>query len=167
MAIDLSELLDDVDTAPDVIHESELADLLGITANRVRTLTRDGVLKRCDRARYSRREAVRAYCRHLREVAARGGRSGPASDEFKAERTRLAKEQADATALKNATARSELVSADAVLAEWSGILRDVRAAMLAVPSRHGAKHPHMTPHDIAALDREIRAALEGLANGDY
>ena len=42
----------------------------------------------------------------------------------------------------------------------------VRAAMLAVPSRCGATLPHLTAHDIAELDREIRNALEGLADGN-
>jgi len=40
MGTDLSDLLD-LDLEPG-IHEAELADLLCITANRVRTLTRDG-----------------------------------------------------------------------------------------------------------------------------
>jgi phage terminase Nu1 subunit (DNA packaging protein) len=57
------------------------------------------------------------------------------------------------------------VSGEAVAREWQSVLRDVRAAVLAVPSRYGATMPHLGPNDIAALDREIRGALEGLADG--
>lgn len=62
--------------------------------------------------------------------------------------------------------RGELVSADAVSREWASILRDLRNAMLAVPSRCGATLPHLTSTDVATLEREIRIALEGVANGN-
>lgn len=156
-----------MDNTPDVIHESELADLLGITANRIRTLTRDGVLHRTAPARYSRREAVRDYCANLRKYAGRSGRPTLAdSDPLKVEKLRLAKEQADALELKNAASRSEMVKADLVERAWSGILRDLRAALLAVPSRVGSRLPSLAAHDIAEIDAEIRATLEGLADGN-
>jgi phage terminase Nu1 subunit (DNA packaging protein) len=44
-------------------------------------------------------------------------------------------------------------------AEWSGILRTVRAGMLAVPSRCAARLPHLTAHDVAEIDAEVRAVL--------
>jgi len=59
-----------------------------------------------------------------------------------------------------------LVKSSEVERAWAAVLRDVRAAMLAVPSRCGATLPHLTAHDIAELDREIRNALEGLADGN-
>lgn len=158
--MDLSELI----SPSDSIHESELADLLGITANRIRTLARDGTIKRIAPATYSRKEAVRAYCARLRESAERAGRPSEAGSEaLKAERLRLAREQADKLELANAAARAELVKAADVEREWSGILRDVRSALLAVPSRTGASLPHLTPHDIAKIEEGIRDALEGLA----
>lgn len=164
---DLSDLLGEVDNTPDVIHESELADLLGITANRIRTLTRDGILHRVAPARYSRREAVQAYCTNLRKQVGRAGRPALAdSDPLKVEKLRLAKEQADALELKNAASRSEVVKADLVERAWSGILRDLRAALLAVPSRVGSRLPSLVAHDIAEIDAEIRATLEGLADGN-
>jgi phage terminase Nu1 subunit (DNA packaging protein) len=55
--------------------------------------------------------------------------------------------------------RAELVEAAAVEAEWSGVLRTVRAGILAVPSRCAARLPHLTAHDISEIDQEIRAAL--------
>lgn len=165
---DLADLLgiaepDSVDT----IHESELADLLGITANRVRTLARDGVLKRSGRASYNRREAVRAYCGNLREKASRLGRPATAeSDALKSESIRVKRAQADAQELKNAALRGELLDATAVERQWASILRDLRAGLLAVPSRVGAKLPHLTAHDLSEIDREIRHSLERLSDGN-
>jgi phage terminase Nu1 subunit (DNA packaging protein) len=62
-------------------------------------------------------------------------------------------------ALKNAAARGELLDADAVEADWHNTLRQVRAGMLAVPSRAGARLPHLTTHDVAEIDAEVRAVL--------
>lgn len=164
---DLSDLLGNEEPATgDPIHESDLADLLGITANRVRTLARDGVLKRAGRASYNRREAVRAYCGNLREKAARAGRPAAAdSDALKAESIRVKRAQADAQELKNAASRGELLDATAVERQWASVLRDVRAGLLAVPSRVGAKLSHLTAHDLAEIDREIRHSLERLSDG--
>jgi phage terminase Nu1 subunit (DNA packaging protein) len=52
-----------------------------------------------------------------------------------------------------------MLDAAAVEADWSGTLRNVRAGMLAVPSRASARLPHLTPHDIAEIDAEVRAVL--------
>jgi phage terminase Nu1 subunit (DNA packaging protein) len=49
-----------------------------------------------------------------------------------------------------------------VQAEWSDILRIVRAGMLAVPSRVAARLPHLSRSDVAEIDAEIRAALNEL-----
>jgi phage terminase Nu1 subunit (DNA packaging protein) len=61
--------------------------------------------------------------------------------------------------LKAAKMRGELVEAVAVQAEWSDVLRTVRAGLLAVPSRVAARLPHLSKHDMSEIDNEIRAAL--------
>jgi phage terminase Nu1 subunit (DNA packaging protein) len=61
--------------------------------------------------------------------------------------------------LKAARLRGELVAASAVQAEWSDVLRVVRAGLLALPSRVAARLPHLSKHDIAEIDAEVRAAL--------
>lgn len=82
------------------------------------------------------------------------------------ERARLAKEQADAQAMKNAALRGDLVAAAKVTQEWADVLRKVRAAMLAVSSRLRSALPHLTAADAAIIDREIRDSLTELAHGD-
>jgi phage terminase Nu1 subunit (DNA packaging protein) len=81
------------------------------------------------------------------------------------ERARLARAQADLAELKAAKQRSLLLDAAAVETEWSGVLRTVRAGMLAVPSRVAQRLPHLTPHDVAEIDAEVRAALIEIGTG--
>ena len=145
-----------------LISEATLSDLLGLTSRRVRDLATDGVIPKVGPALYDQRESVRAYCEWLRNKAALG--RGSTDPEYKAERTRLAREQADKIAQQNATARGEYLPASEVTATWSGILRDVRSAMLAVPSRIQARLSDLTAHDIDQIDREIRDALEALSD---
>lgn len=154
---------------PGLATESEMAQLLGITANRVRTLARDGMLHRPVRGRYDVRASLKTYIGDLRDKASRLGYAGGkhlGKSDLEAEKLRLARQQADKIEIQNAAARGELVKASDVERAWAAVLRDVRAAMLAVPSRCGATLPHLTAHDIAELDREIRSALEGLADGN-
>ena len=75
------------------------------------------------------------------------------------ERARLARAQADLAEQKLARQRGALLEAEVVERAWADVLRDVRAGMLAVPSRCAARLPHLTAHDVAEIDAEIRAVL--------
>lgn len=74
---------------------------------------------------------------------------------------RLRRTLADAQKIEQETARrsGELLEAAAVEKAWAAVLRDVRAAMLAIPGRMAA---HLSKADVAHLDREIRSTLKGL-----
>jgi phage terminase Nu1 subunit (DNA packaging protein) len=67
--------------------------------------------------------------------------------------------------LKNVLARRELVSAAEIEAEWSGVLRTVRAGVLAAPSRCQQRLPGLTAHDVAQIDAELRDVLTEIGNG--
>jgi phage terminase Nu1 subunit (DNA packaging protein) len=67
-----------------------------------------------------------------------------------AERGRLAAAQANLAEIKAAKLR-ELVEAAAVKTEWSGILRTVRAGMMAVPSEVAAAFEQERRGDIFPL----------------
>lgn len=156
-------------SVPAIANESEMALLVGLTANRVRTLARDGMMIRAGRGQYDVRASLLTYIEDLRSKAARmgpGAKSAPLNSDLNAEKLRLAKQQADKIELQNAAARTELVKTSDVERAWAAVLRDVRATLLAVPSRCGASLPHLTAHDVAELDREIRNAMEGLADGN-
>jgi terminase small subunit / prophage DNA-packing protein len=141
----------------------DLARLWGITRQAVNALARRGIIKRQGRG-FDRDESTLRYCAHLRGLAT--GRGGEAAiTSATAERARLAKAQADSQELKNAALRGAVLDAGAVEREWADILRTVRAGMLAVPSRAAQRLPHLTTHDVAAIDHEVRAVLTGIGAG--
>ena len=141
------------------VTAADLADWLGLTANRVHALARDGVLPRAADKTFPLQASVQAYCAQCRALA-----KGKATDAALAEeKVRLAREQADKIALQNAAARGELLDARVVAAEWHSIVTDLRAAVLAVPSRV-ASELGFDRTETAALDSEIRAAMEAIAD---
>jgi phage terminase Nu1 subunit (DNA packaging protein) len=148
---------------PESLGEEDMARLLGCTASHIRTLTREGHLVKAGRARWNVRASLLTYLEHIRQLAVKRGRN---DDPMKLERIRVLKAQAEKIEKQNQIAAGEMLQATAVEREWANLLRDVRSALLAVPSRCGASLPHLTAHDIAAVDREIKSALEGLANGN-
>lgn len=145
---------------PEMVSAAVLAEWLGLTPNRVSTLARDGILPRGDDNLFPLRASVRAYADH-----ARAGALGRRADvDLTAQKLRLATENADKLALQNAKARGDLASLTDVERAWAGILRDVRAALLALPSRAAARLGHLSAHDVKTLDSEVRAVLEELSN---
>jgi terminase small subunit / prophage DNA-packing protein len=132
----------------------ELASYLGITARTVTDHARTGVVIRLEPGVYDLLESVRSYCKHMRERMS--------SDELTQERIRQTREAADQLAIKNAKSKSELLSASAVEHEWAGILRDVRAGCLAIPTRVQQRLSNLSAEDVAAIDREVRDVLKNL-----
>lgn len=105
----------------------------------------------------------KAYVEHLRGIAA--GKIGEGGFDLTDERARLAKEQADAQAMKNALARGEMLDATEAERTWGEVLRGIRARMMAVPSRVRQRLGHLTAAEAAIIDREVRDALTEAAGG--
>lgn len=146
---------------PGVVAAGELAGWLGLTPSRIGTLARDGRIPRRADGRFDLQPAVVGYIQSLR---LKSGSSALASNpELNAEKIRLARANAEKVEAANARARGELAALSDVEREWAGILRDVRAALLALPSRAAARLGHLTAHDVDTLNREVRAVLEELA----
>lgn len=139
------------------VTSSVLADWLGLSARAVQQHAKDGVLPRNAEGSFDLQTAVLAYCKHMRAVAA--GRGGAAQSTLTAERARLAREQADACALKNAVTRGELVEVAEAERAWADTMRQVRSCLLAVPSRVRQRLGHLTVADVEVIDREVRDAL--------
>lgn len=145
------------------VGSGDLAAALGVSARMVRELDQRGLVSKTGPGRYLLFDSVRRYCDHLRKTASgRGGEDSVQS--LTVERARLAREQADSHALKNATLRRDLVSLPEVETEWSGLAHRLRSGLLAVPSRVRQMSPHFSAHDVATIDREIRDVLTGFAD---
>lgn len=141
----------------------ELADLFRVSVQTITKLAREEIVVRKGRGKYDREKSITNYICHLRDTAAgRGGAT--AVESLSDERARLAKEQADHAALKNAQLRRELLPAAEVEATWSGFVTDARALLLAVPTRVQQRLPHLTQHDVSEIEAEQRDALRALAN---
>jgi phage terminase Nu1 subunit (DNA packaging protein) len=133
-----------------------------MTPQRVGVLARQGHLPRRPDGRYPLKASVTAYATFAR-VAAMGRK---ADESLAAEKLRVARESADKLALANAKARGDLLAATDVARAWAGVLRDVRAGVLAAPSRIGSRLPHLTAHDVGEITRELTAVLSELAEGE-
>ena len=158
------EMVSGAPSLPGVVTAAELAGWLGLTAPRIGTLAREGRIPRRTDGRFDLKLAIAGYIHSLR---LKSGSSALASNpELNAEKIRLARANAEKAEAANARARGELAALSDVEREWAGILRDVRAALLALPSRAAAQLGHLTPHDVATLDREVRAVLEELATNE-
>jgi phage terminase Nu1 subunit (DNA packaging protein) len=143
----------------ETVTATDLAAWLGITGNRVNTLARDGILPRESDNSFPLRRAVLAYCEHARQ----GALGRRVDSDLAAEKLRLARETADKVAFTNARARGELLDAREVATAWRGVITDLRAALLAVPSRVAAQ-VGLDRKATTALDAEMREAMEGIAN---
>ena len=159
----LQEIRDD-DVPVHRISTADLCDMWGITSGMMTQLVRRGIAVRIGHGAFDLAASTHNYMTHLRAVAA--GRGGE-DDQLRLtkERARLASEQADAQALKNAALRGELVKAEDVERAWGDVLRQVRARILAVPSRLRQSLP-LAPTDAEMIDRELRDALQEIGNAD-
>lgn len=159
----LEELPLDQDGTPVMrIGGADLCDLLGISPAMLAELKKRGIAVHYRRDAYDLAKTVNAYVTHLRDTASgRGGEEHVTS--LTAERARLARGQADAQAIKNAKLRGELIEAAAVERQWSDILRQVRARILAVSPRL-RQVLDLDAHQANIVDREVRDALSELGN---
>jgi len=146
------------------IGSADLCLLFDLSRPALSDLKKRGIAVHLGHDSYDLEETVRRYVVQLRGVAAGWGDQDTAPQLTK-ERARLAKEQADAQALKNAALRGELVRADDVERAWTDLLRQVRARILAVPARV-RQSLTLEPRVAEAIDRELRDALTELGNGD-
>ena len=146
---------------PGVVTGHQLSGWLGISAQRVSVLGRDGTIPRLPDGRYDLRAAVLAYCQSLRlKTPASALAQNP---ELNAEKIRMARESADKVAMQNARARGETIPAAEVAKAWAEIMTDLRAALLALPSRVAGR-AGLDRRAATILDAELRAAMEAISD---
>ncbi|WP_435001611.1 hypothetical protein [Sulfitobacter sp. MF3-043] len=144
----------------DLENSAVLADWLGLSSSRINQLARDGIFERDfhnGQYAFPLKASVQAYAEHLRNRSVRS--SDPRLAD---EKLRVAAGQADKLQIQNDKSRGELIPAAAVRAEWLSVAADLRARLLAVPSRVAAKLSLDRPAT-AALDVEMRRAMQALA----
>ncbi|MGF7178427.1 hypothetical protein [Azospirillum doebereinerae] len=117
--------------------QAEIAAHLDITDRTVRDLKKRGVFNADARSQLDLDACRIAYIRHLRERAA--GRSSDEAEaeglDLVAEKARLAKEQADHYAMRNAEARKELVRIGDYTAAAVSVIEMVKAKLMRIPAK--------------------------------
>lgn len=122
-------------------------------------LLSSGAITKQPRASYDLDTARREYIEYIRAVAA--GRAGEDGLDLAAERARLAKEQADAQAMKNAVQRGELIPRTDVVAGIQTVIAHCRAKLLSLP---GKMTPLVSGAGTAAVKEKLTDAIhEALA----
>lgn len=114
--------------------QAEVAAHLDLTDRSIRELLDRGVLPNARRGALDLDQCRLAYIRHLRETAA-GRAMGPSGDDLTAERARLAREQADNYALRNAALRLELLPRAEITRTVTSAFQIVRDRLTALPAR--------------------------------
>lgn len=145
---------------PPVVSAAELCALTGVSDNAGRELAARGVWHKIDRNRFDTRASIRNHVSEMTRTVKRGS----AGSELDREKIRQTRATAEKLEIANALARGELLDAADVERRWTAILRDVRASILAVPSRVGSRLPNLTAHDVGEIGREINDALAELAD---
>jgi phage terminase Nu1 subunit (DNA packaging protein) len=144
-----------------LVSASELADLVGASVKTIDVHAAKGALDRVARGKYRLGPSLAGYCEQLRNAAS--GRPGASSDA----RTRLLEAQANLVETKTQAMNGELLPAGEVERHWSGILRGVRAGILAIPSRVAGRVPELSRVAIEEIDAELRAVLTELSEHDF
>lgn len=161
-AAEIDALVGLPETPPDdgeLVDAADLSEWLGLTPNRVSALAREGVLPRTPDKLFPLKAAVRSYADH-----ARAGATGRRVDsDMAAEKLRAAKATAEKLEIQNAKSRGDLLDGKQVANEWRGIITDLRAAVLAVPSRVAGRMG-LDRATTAALDTEIRDAMGAISD---
>lgn len=114
--------------------QAEVGKHLDLSDRSVRDLLDRGVLPAARRGALDLEACRVAYIRHLREQAA-GRATGPSGDDLTTERARLAREQADHYALKNAALRLELLPRAEITRAVTAAFQIVRDRLAALPAR--------------------------------
>ncbi|RNF33709.1 hypothetical protein A7A09_014560 [Paracoccus methylarcula] len=145
------------------MKEGTLAQILGITGNRVRVLAQDGVVVRSRRGFYDTRASIKNYCARLREGASRAGKQPSESSDQKAEVLRLTRAKADREEARVARERGELIPIDDVRREWTDLAVNLRSQILNIGPRVSAR-TGLDRDTAALLEEELRLALTELDN---
>lgn len=132
------------------MSQEEFGDLIGVSQQTVSILLNREVLSSGGNAR----QWLQQYCGHIREIAA-GRLSTEGSADLIAERTRLAKEQADKVAMQNAERRAELAPVSAMEMVLAAVGAKVGKILDTIPGHVRRRVPGIGAEVIEAIASDI------------
>ncbi len=118
----------------EIITQSQAAELVGVTARRLRQIAQadDGPPQDFNGQYPAREFGEWLKRRHLSGISV--GKDGEVYD-LEVERARLAKEQADKTAMENEERRGKLIDAEKAAGWWVQIITNAKTKILAIPTK--------------------------------
>lgn len=142
-------------TSQTLVTDAELAELLGVSARRVRQMAEIGTLERTERGRYELGASIRALLDHA---------AGTGS-ELQKERTRKVRADADMAEMELALRRGELAHVDLYRRVWLHRCMLIQQRMQQIPQRIVTRILGETSESRmkAALRNEITLALTDAA----
>ncbi len=127
---------------------AEAAAHIDLGERRFYELVEGDVIERCQPGEYDLDQVRVTYIRHIRKIGA--GRGAEKGIDLASERARLAREQTEAAAFKNAIARGEYVEIEEACRQMEADYGLVRQRILAMPGK--------LADALEGLDREAREA---------
>jgi phage terminase Nu1 subunit (DNA packaging protein) len=146
---------------PEACSVSQFAGLISVGVPTVTALKAKGILRLDDKDRILVRPSLLSYLNDLRDKAAGKAESGGAS--LALERARLTRLQAEEQEIRNRKLRGDMLDAEEVGEAWGRVMRSVRGAVMAIPSKARMKLPHLTPTDGERIRDLCREVLEDAA----
>jgi phage terminase Nu1 subunit (DNA packaging protein) len=146
------------------ISVSEFAELVGVSTRTVSDLVKRKIIERAAGG-VPHPESIQRYVAHLRELAA--GRGGEAAAEVSNQRAKLLAIQRERAEFALEQERELWVTVADVEAHWCSVLRTLRSACLALPTRIASRVPGLSREASYEIDHEIRLALTEMATAGY
>jgi len=138
------------------LTQEQFGDLVGISQQAVSDLMQRGVIAAGEVASVW----LRAYCDHLREMAAGRDPNG----QLATERTRLAREQADRVAMNNAVERKQFAPIELLEDALASISRQVATKLDAIVPQLRRRHPELSGEVLRSIADSIAQARQVAAD---
>lgn len=112
-----------------------ISRLLDLTPRRVQQLSSEGIIPKAERGKYELVPAVQGYIRYLKEMSLRSDGSG---DDYASHRARLTRARADMAEMEREQMADNLIPSEDVKDAWETMSSNMRARLLAIPSKTAA-----------------------------
>lgn len=123
---------------PQTVSQKQLAEILGITVQRVGQLVAAGAIFKADSKSFDLKSSVQAFVKYAgtkRSNQWDTGATGGDGDGYEEHRARLTGAKADIAEIQAETMKGNFHEAGAVEAVWSDMLMNARSRLLAIPTR--------------------------------
>lgn len=155
---------------PETVTTKGLADLLGLTTQRIGQLEKSGVVFKTESNRYNLQSSVKGYIDAVqhRRLNQHDGGGGEAGGDYEVHRARLTSAKADMAQIQAETMKGNFHEAGAVEAVWIDMLMNCRSKLLAIPSKLTSRlrKETSTVKIKAILETAVTEALNELSNYD-